>query len=540
MIWNKHALFSIVLFLIAVVLGQDSPYLLLLTVAQVVYVPLTLQMVATENDWFSRYYSYLSIPASVSVILLPMTDQSGFEVFLAAIYLIFTLIVAGYGISRFLTRGFVRFEEFCIDVALINLHIGGMWFFAHIKNINTGFSPIITWLTAIHFHYAAFLLPIFIGLLGRIYKPPFYPLAAGILLLSPFILAIGITFSVWIEWISVVFYIMGIYAFFFYSLKTPFKHRLQKWLIVCSFGSLGITILFSFLYALGRLSNKFSLSIDFMLRFHGVLNCVIFALLGVIGWSVFVPSAKIEKWTFPISKIRGNLTIGEKILPKITDRQALDSYKGLVDKMEIYVPHLNLNTLSPTIRDFYENTLDYRLYAKVKWKTWFIPFAVVYRLISSFVQQINLPLSSKSIEMTGDIVKINEDFDGRSSPRAWVRKINNKVTFVALYSWHRTKKRTYMNIALPLPFSSMIGILELNQIGHELTLSSKKQQPNSDAGIYLAWNKRLLLLPIEETFHVKETGDGRLYAQHNMWIFSIPFLNITYQIDRRNLEEPRK
>ncbi len=201
---------------------------------------------------------------------------------------------------------------------------------------------------------------------------------------------------------------------------------------------------------------------------------------------------------------------------------------------------LILNTLAPGIRDFYENTLDYRLYAEVQWKAWFKPFAAIYRLISSFVQQINLPLSSKRIEMTGDIVKINEDLDGRSNPRAWVRKINKKVTFIALYSWHQTKDRTYMNIALPLPWSSMIGILELNQIGNELQLSSKKQKEHSDAGIYLAWNKHLLALPIEETFHVKETEDGRLYAEHHMWIFSIPFLKITYHIDHRDLKQLSK
>lgn len=536
MTWNKWTLFSIVLFLFAIIFGQDSPYLLLLIVAQVVYVPLTLQMIMKRNDWFSRYYSYFAIPASISVILLHMTNPSGWDYVLATIYLLFTCTVAVYGISRFLKRGFIHFEEFSIDIALIYLAIGGMWFFAHITNIDTGFSTIITWLTAVHFHYAAFLLPVFTGLLGRIYKPSSYHLAAGIILISPMILAIGITFSVWIEWVSVVLYMIGIYTFIFFALQAPFAHRSQKWLILLSFGSLGVTILFSFLYAFGRLSNDYSISIDFMLRFHGFLNCVFFALLGIIGWSVFVPPAKTKKWTFPISQLRGTMVIGEKILPDIRDHRALGSYKGLVDKIGIYEPDIDLYTLAPAIRDFYENTLDYRLYAEVKWKAWFKPFAAVYRLISSFIQQINLPLSSKRIEMTGDIIKISEDLDGRRSPRAWVRKMNNKVTFIALYSWHRTTERTYMNIALPLPWSSMIGILELNQIDHELQLSSKKRQENADTGIYLAWNKHLLALPIEETFHVKETEDGGLYAQHNMWIFSIPFLEITYLIDHRDLQ----
>lgn len=534
MIWTKRTLISIVLFLFAVFWGQDAAYLLMLTVAQVVYVPLILQMIVEKKDWFSRYYSYFSIPATISVILLQLVNAPGWDYFLAGIYLLFTFIVAAYGFSRFFTRGFVHFEEFCIDIALLNLAIGGVWFFAHATNIDTGFSPIITWLTAIHFHYAAFLLPVFIGLLGRIHQPPLYPLAAGILVISPMILAIGITFSVWIEWISVVLYMIGIYSFIFYALRVPFAHRLQKWMIRLSFGSLGITIIFSFLYAFGRLSKDYSISIDFMLQFHGFFNCVLFALIGIIGWSVYVPQPKTIKWAFPVSKIRGNMVIGEKILPKIRQQQDSGSYKGLVDEMAIYEPGIDLNALSPAIRDFYENTLDYRLYAEIKWKNWFKPFAFIYRFFSSFIGQINLPLSSKRVEMTGDIISINEKLDGRNLPRAWVRKINNKVAFVALYSWHNTKDRTYMNIALPLPWSSMIGILELNQIGEELQLSSKKSEANSDTGIYLALNKHHFALPIEESFQVRETEDGKLYAQHNMWIFSLPFLKITYLIIPRD------
>lgn len=533
--WNKWTLFSVVLFLFAVVFEQDSPYLLLLTVAQVIYIPLTLQMIVKKNDWFNRYYSYFAIPAFIAVILLHMTNQSEWDYLFAAIYLLFTFIVAIYGITRFLNRGFIHFEEFSIDIALIYLAIGGMWFFAHIVNIDTGFSAIITWLTAIHFHYAAFLLPIFTGLFGRIYKPSTYLLATGIILISPLILAIGITFSVWIEWFAVVLYIIGIYFFIYFTFKAPFEHRWQKWLILLSFGSLGVTILFSLLYAFGRLSNEYAISIHFMLQFHGLLNSVFFALSGVIGWSMFVPLTKTKKWTFPASNIRGKMVVGEKILPIYRDYQSSESYQGLVDRMAIYEPDINLHTLSPAIRDFYENTLDYRLYADIKWKMWFKPFAAVYRLISSFMQQINLPLSSKQIEMTGDIIKIKENSDGRVKPRAWVRKIHDEITFIALYSWHQTKERTYMNIALPLPGSSMIGVLELNQIGSELQLSSEKQKIDSDAGIYLAWNKHLLALPIEETFHVNEIQEGRLYAKHDMWIFSIPFLTINYHIDHRDL-----
>ena len=49
----------------------------------------------------------------------------------------------------------------------------------------------------------------------------------------------------------------------------------------------------------------------------------------------------------------------------------------------------------------------------------------------------------------------------RDNVRVWMRKIGDDTAFVALYSTHEKNGRSYMNIALPLPFSSMIGILEL-------------------------------------------------------------------------------
>ncbi|HZG71478.1 MAG TPA: hypothetical protein VEY51_08060, partial [Chondromyces sp.] len=165
------------------------------------------------------------------------------------------------------------------------------------------------------------------------------------------------------------------------------------------------------------------------------------------------------------------------------------------------------------------------------------PFAIIYRLVSRYVQQINLPLSRKTMEMNGDLFAIKEEVDGRRSPRAWVRKRKGEVIFVALYSWHQTKEKTYMNIALPLPWSSMIGILELNQVGNGLELSSKKQRKHSDSGIYLAWNNRLLALPIEETFYIHQVEDGTLRAQHHMWIFSVPFLKINYVIHHKDSEQ---
>ncbi|WP_062109296.1 YndJ family protein [Bacillus niameyensis] len=500
---------------------------LMLTLAQIVFIPIVLQLVQNKGDWFYKNYFLFAIPAYIAVAILQWTDRTAFDGGLAAIYLLFTLVVSLYGVARFLRRGFRALEEFTIDLGLIYLAIGGMWFFASEANIDTGFSALITWLTAIHFHYSAFLLPIFVGFLGRLRKPRLFRLVCFLILISPLVVAIGITFSRWIELFSVIFYIIGIIGLLVITLQARFKTAWQKSIVLISFAALPVTIGFSLLYALGNLGSSFYVTIDFMLRFHGVMNCLIFGLLGVIGWSLCVPISKVRALNFPVSRMRGKIVVGERLLKKKIDNRK--KYRGLVDNMEIY----ESVSPSPSVRDFYENTLDYRLFAIVKWKGWFKPLAYVYRFASRHVKQLNLPFSNKEVEMIGGIYPIHDDADGRKAPRAWVRKVRDEVVFVAIYSEHQTETKTYMNIALPLPWSSMIGILELKQMGEGLQLSSKGCH-ESDAGIYLAWKQFLFKLPLSEVFHVDEVASGELKAHHKMRILGVPFLTIDYRIVKKD------
>lgn len=517
---RKFAFFHSFLFIVIAFLSKDPWPYLLLTVAQLVYVPIALKMVMNKSDWFSKYYSFFSIPAYVSIAILQTTTPT-FPALFAFIYFAFTVCIALYGLTRFLKRGFTNWEEFAIDLGMMYIALGGGWYLAYIAGIDTGFTPLITWLTGIHFHYSAFLLPIFIGLLGRLYKPRSYRFFSTLLLVAPMVVAIGITFSRWIELFSVLLYIVGLAGMIGIAWRARFPSRMHKWLLVTSFTSLGVTIIFSLLYVLGNGFGLTSITIDFMLRFHGVLNCIVFALLGIIGWSLAIPQSNARPPSFPVSRIRGKQSVTELGVP--------GEQRGLVDAMDIY----NLD-IAPTIADFYENTTDYRLFATVRWKKWFKPFAFIYSFISRKTEQINLPLHANEIEMTGAIVSVDE-MDGRISPRAWIRKIEDELTFIAIYSYHeKSDGQVFMNIALPLPFSTMTGILEVCAVGEHLQLTSKKSDVASDAGIYLSskWGE-YSKLPIEEDFLVKESKDGQLVATHKMWLFSLPFLTIEYTIQKK-------
>ncbi|WP_158217592.1 YndJ family protein [Lottiidibacillus patelloidae] len=527
--FSNLLIFQIILFILTM-LFTSYPHLLLLSGAQLLFVPIALHLVmAGKKDSFQRFFPLITVIASLSVVCTFIFNEGIWIIIFPSIYLLFTIIVAIYAISRFLHRGFINFEEFAIDLGLMYLAIGGVWFFAYTAELDTGFSALLTWLTAIHFHYSAFLLPIFVGFLGRIYKPKSYVLICSLILISPLVVAIGITYSRTVEVLSVLIYIVAIYSLIAYAFQANFSHTLQKWLVRISFSAIGVTIIFSLFYAFGNYTGNVVIDIYFMLQFHGVVNAIFFGLLGIIGWSLHTPLTKAHLPTFPVSNIRGKMRIGEEVLKEYKSNS---SYNGLIDQIAVYEKDVDVATLAPTIKDFYENTKDYRLFAKVKWQLWFMPFAVVYKLFSRFTGQINLPLSRKEIEMTGDIVAINNERDGRSAVRAWVRKIEEEVAFVALYSSHEKDGKTYNNIALPLPWSTMVGILELKQVGENLQLSSKRSIVDSDAGIYLAFGKYLCKLPLEETFLVKEVDSEVLQARHNMWIFGFPFLSIKYDIKK--------
>ncbi|MBP1948658.1 YndJ family protein [Virgibacillus litoralis] len=526
MTFRNIGLCNILIVLVIAIFSPHPWYFMMLTVAQLVYVPLTLHLVMEGDNWkVPRFLPYLAIPAFAAVIFLQVTNDTAWDTVFTVIYFLFTLFIAGYGVSRFLHRGFVHLEEFLIDIGLIYIAIGGGWFVAYEANVDTGFSPMMTWLTGIHFHYSAFLLPIFTGLLGRLYKSALYKLVGIVVIVSPIIVAVGITFSTLLELLSVIIYIIGIYGLIYISFKASIN-----WLNRVSFAALGVAIIFSLVYAFGNVTGLYTVTINFMLLFHGITNSVLFAAAGIIGWYIKLPFTVMRRPNFPVSQIRGKSVIGEGILTGRTDHK---TYKGLVDDMSVYESDINTDTLSPAITDFYENTNQYRLIAEVKWRPWFKPFAAMYRLISRYVGQINLPFSSKKAEMNGNIFSVKDEDDGRNDVRAWVRKINEETTFVALYSAHKEQGRSYMNIALPLPYASMVGVLELNQDDSALQLSSANKANNS--GIYLAFGKFLFRLPIEEKFYVEEAEKGNLRAQHNMWIFSLPFLKINYYIHYQDL-----
>ncbi|WP_079526176.1 YndJ family protein [Solibacillus isronensis] len=478
-----------------------------LTLAQLIFVPVMLEQLVLLKNW-----QRLIIATGQFAVTILYFTQNDFLILLCVLaYLLSTLIVASYGINRFLRRGFVNTAEMMIDIGLIYIVMGGLWFLAFHLQLNTGFSPIITWLTAIHFHYSAFLLCITVGLIGRLHMTRYYKFCCAVIAAGPMLVAVGITLSRIVEIISVSLYVLAIFSISFMKWPLP---RMQRLFIRLAFLTLCFTIIWSFLYAYSNLSGTNLVDIPDMLDFHGLLNCLGFGIAIVIGWSLFVPPTKHYGFAFPVSKIRGRFSPTNKPV------------RGLVDDMASYV---NKEEFPELVSEFYESTTQFELKASVQWATWFKPFAFVYQFISRKMGQLNLPFSSKTIMMDGEIWQVDPHHDGREKPRVWQRSVNGDPVFNAIYSTHQDASNTYMNIALPLPFSSMHGILQLSVKDRALYLTSDGQ---GDAGTYLAIGSYIFKLPLHEYFVIKEQ-QGALTATHQMTLFGMKFLQIDYYIQKK-------
>ncbi|QWU44619.1 YndJ family protein [Bacillus sp. NP247] len=482
---------------------------------------------------FYKFVSFLYPIAAVSAMLAFVTNH--FVV--ALLWFMYTGVLALFGVSRLLERGWKPLEETAIDSAFIYLFLGGFWFFASVAKLSImHFSSDIVLLTAAHFHYSAFLLPLSAGLLGRKKErgSKLYDAIMFIIVISPMTVAIGITYSRLFEFFAVFIYLCAIYGYGVYVWRTKFNAISAKILLTLSSSTLMVTIMFSLIYSYGNFKQVMTITIAQMIWIHGVVNGIGVALPAFVGWMIEKSTPNYKYYGKPMSRLRGNATVGEAFLH---NRNLIDSkeYKGLVDKMnDFHSEAFDMAKIPLSIIRFYENTKEYQLQSHIKWTRWFRPVALCYEKMSKRVGQIYLGMGGKWETMHGSIIGIIDERDGRENVRAWLRKNEaGESIFVALYAKHTHKNETYMNIGLPLPYSNMTGVLKLCNKSNDLIITSKlRRNGKGDEGIYLHTRFFTIRLPLAETFIIKESKDQILEANHRMWIFGVKFLEIDYEIKK--------
>ncbi|MED4687079.1 YndJ family protein [Bacillus mycoides] len=536
----KNILFGLACYIIFLIYewSNVNPVEAIILLSILLFIPMSICIIDKKKRngsyvLFYKFVSFLYPIAAISAMLAFVTNHY----FFALLWFAYTGIVALFGVSRLLERGWKPIEETAIDSAFIYLFLGGFWFFASVAKVSImHFSSDIVLLTAAHFHYSAFLLPLSAGLLGRKRErgSKLYDSIMFIIVISPMTVAIGITYSRVFEFFAVFIYLCAIYGYGIYVWRTKFNAISAKILLTLSSSTLMVTIMFSLIYSYGNFKQVMTITIAQMVWIHGVVNGIGVALPAFLGWMIEKSTPNYKYYEKTMSRLRGNATVGEAFLH---NRNLIDSkeYKGLVDKMnDFHSEAFDMTKIPLSIIRFYENTKEYELQSHIKWTRWFRPVAFCYEKMSKRVGQIHLGMGGKWETMHGSIIGIIDEKDGRENVRAWLRKNEaGESVFVALYSKHAYKNETYMNIALPLPYSNMTGILKLYNDTNQLMITSKlRERRKGDEGIYLHTRFFTIRLPLAETFIIKERKDQILEANHRMWIFGVNFLEIDYEIKK--------
>ncbi|EJQ43238.1 hypothetical protein IEE_03416 [Bacillus cereus BAG5X1-1] len=536
----KNILFGLVCYIIFLIYewSNINPVEAIILLSILLFIPMSFCIIdkETRNGTYLLFYKFVSFLypiAAISAMLAFVTNHY----FFALLWFAYTGIVALFGISRLLERGWKPLEEAAIDSAFIYLFLGGFWFFASVAKFPImHFSSDIVLLTAAHFHYSAFLLPLSAGLLGRKREQgsKLYDAIMFIIVISPMTVAIGITYSRVFEFFAVFIYLCAIYGYGVYVWRTKFNAISAKILLTLSSSTLMVTIMFSLIYSYGNFKQAMTITIAQMVWIHGVVNGIGVALPAFVGWMIEKSAPKYKYYGKIMSRLRGNATVGEAFLH---NRNLIDNkeYKGLVDKMnDFHSEAFDRAKIPLSIIRFYENTKEYELQSHIKWTRWFRPLAFCYEKMSKCVGQIHLGMGGKWETMHGSIIGVIDEKDGRENVRAWLRKNEaGESIFVALYSKHTHEDEKYMNIGLPLPYSNMTGILKLCNKNKDLIITSKlRRNGKGDEGIYLHTRFFTIRLPLAETFIIKESTDQILEANHRMWIFGVKFLEIDYEIKK--------
>jgi YndJ-like protein len=145
-------------------LWQPEWAVALLLLAALALVPLGLGVAHAA----SRGVLLLHLPAALLLSASFLLEQGWLAGVLSLPWLIVTGIIAWQALGRVRRRGLATLPDLCIDAGCIFLVVGGGWATLHRAGIRPlQFDDIIVLLTAIHFHYAGFVLPIVTGRAAR-------------------------------------------------------------------------------------------------------------------------------------------------------------------------------------------------------------------------------------------------------------------------------------------------------------------------------------------------------------------------------------
>jgi hypothetical protein len=188
------------------------------------------------------------------------------------------------------------FDRICLNVGLVYLPFGGCWFVASRLGLNpAGFKEPIVFLTAVHFHYAAFAAPLLAGMAGVALRsatgsrPRLFSAAAAGVIIAPALLAAGWALGSPLLKVTAALVLsvgLVVVAGLTFLVIPHFRNALAGALLVISGLAVCCGMCLVCLYAGGEFLGARLITIPQMTVSHGVLNCLGFTLCGLLAWNV--------------------------------------------------------------------------------------------------------------------------------------------------------------------------------------------------------------------------------------------------------------
>ncbi len=259
-----------------------------------VIVPLGLRAIALNSSMESpeplRWAAALSLPCAVPLLIAYSAQKSDVAMFFTLPWLFLCSLLALAALLRFKARGLRPLHELGFDVALAYIVIGAGW--CSISRLGLrplDFSEIIVQLTAVHFHFAGFALPIIAacahgGAPGRVSGLNVLGVIAGVPLLAMGISSRNQTVETATALVLALICVAVGALTFDWGVRGSSRITTRALFALSGLSLLGSMALAG-AYATGNLLDAtWRLDIPTMATWHGTLNAFGFALYGLLAW----------------------------------------------------------------------------------------------------------------------------------------------------------------------------------------------------------------------------------------------------------------
>lgn len=264
-----------------------------LLLAAAVLLPLAWPLIVERRDEDARAAGLLRLarrvrlPAALCLIAAFLLPPGTKAAALSLPWAVFAALCGTAGLLRLRRDARRSAAEIALDLGLAYMAGGAAWAVVSRYGLRPmQFEPIIVLLTAVHFHYAGFLLPLLSAAACRAAPGIWSRFAALGSVAGVPLLAAGFAFSPPLELAAALLITAASVALAAVQLRLALRGRnpAALWLLTLSAVSLLSGMALAGAYAWGEYSGRRFLDIPSMLPLHGAVNGLGFALCGLLGW----------------------------------------------------------------------------------------------------------------------------------------------------------------------------------------------------------------------------------------------------------------